>query len=214
MKPPRLMLRRSLPSISPWVRASISFIAGLVDRRLDLVGGRDLHRAGLHLERRRGDRRRRGVRRALFGRPLHPAAVEQRHVGVAVVVENPPQARRVDAAALVVGDHARVVRDAEPRHQRLELLRRRQERRRRLGIADPVAVDEHRFRNVAVAVAAGADVDDADVAVVEVLREPRGVDEQLGTRVARRRTAERRAVRARRKAMADCNAMLSDCRTS
>ena len=52
MKPPRLMLRRSLPSISPCVRASISFTPGLLIAALHLIGRRHLHRARLHLERR------------------------------------------------------------------------------------------------------------------------------------------------------------------
>ena len=74
--------------------------------------------------------------RPMLRGPFDPAAVHQRDVRVAVVVEDPPEPRGVDAAALVVDDDARRVRDAELRHHRLELRRRRQERRRRVGVAD------------------------------------------------------------------------------
>ena len=184
MKPPRLMLRRSLPSISPWVRASSSFTFGLLIAAFTWSAVATFTVPGFTANVAAAGCGRGGGGRALLSGPLHPAAVEQRHVRVAVVVHDPPQPRRVDAAALVVRDHARGVRDAEPRHQRFELLRRRQERRRRFRIADPVVVEEHRLGNVAVGVAARPHVDDADVGVVEVLREPGGVDEQFGPRVA------------------------------
>ena len=49
MKPPRLMLRRSLPSISPCVRASTILIPGLLIAPKISSRGGDLDRAGLDL---------------------------------------------------------------------------------------------------------------------------------------------------------------------
>ena len=185
MKPARLMPRRSLPSISPCVRASTSFTPGLFIAATTssavacpVIDAFTLNGAAAV-----------GVGTSftaapLFERPLRPAAVQQGDIGVAVVVEDPPEPRRVDAAALVVGDHARGGADAQPRHQRLELRRGRQEVGRRAGLANPVVVEPDRVRDVAVAVAARAEVDHPDVGVGGVVGQPGRLHQQLRPGIA------------------------------
>ena len=146
-----------IPALDLSLRPRVHELHALpVDRALHLVCRRDLHGAGLHLERGARHRRHGRVHRELVGRPLDPATVEYRHVGVAVVIENPPQPRRVDAAALVVRDHARVGADAELGHQLLEFCRRRQKRRRPVGDANAEVIEPHRARDVAVVIRARA----------------------------------------------------------
>ena len=74
-------------------------------------------------------------RRSSFQRPLRPSAVQERDVRVPVVIQEPPQPRRVDAAAIVVGDDPGRVRDAERRHRPLEVRGQRHERRRLCRVA-------------------------------------------------------------------------------
>ena len=98
---------------------------------------------------------------------------------MAEVIQNPPEARGIDAAALVVHDHARRVPDAEARHHPFEVRRRRQERGRILRVADGLRRQVNRAGDVTLAVPAAAHVDDADRRVGGVGGDPVGLDEQL-----------------------------------
>ena len=104
------------------------------------------------------------------------------------VIQNPPEPRGIDAAALVVDDDARGVADAELRHQRLELLRRRQERRRPIGDTNRDRRQVDRAGHVAGGIRGrgGSHVDDPDVRVAGVRRDPVGLDQLFGVRVTDR----------------------------
>src|SRR5438105_663228 len=128
-------------------------------------------------------RRRIGRFRTMLGLPLDPSAVHQRHVAVAEVVEDPPQPRSVDTAALVVHDDARRVRDAQLRHLILKGHGRWEKGRRRLRVANGDGREIHRAGHVTFAESALPHVDDADGWIGGVRRNPVGVDELFRMRV-------------------------------
>ena len=105
---------------------------------------------------------------------------------MAVVAQRPPQPGRPAAALGVVDDHGRVIPDAQPAHERGELLGRHDGR----WTAELAAhVDEDGAGDVCRRVERGleghARIHDPDRRVVEVCSEPGRVDEDLGVRVRR-----------------------------
>ena len=85
--------------------------------------------------------------------PPRPAAIQQPHPGVAVIVERPPEPRR-DGATVVVHDHQVVISDPEPLHERLESLRASHAHvDRGGGLHDVVGpIHEHGTGNVALVI--------------------------------------------------------------
>ena len=142
--------------------------------------------------------RRRHVRRQLAADrdPRLDAAVEQADVGMAEVVEHPPQPGRDRPARVVVGDDGAGVVEPELGHPRGEgggggeRMPARSRRRREVG----VEVDEHRAGQVPLGVVAPAlrpvvqppaDVGDSQVRVAEAVLQGLGGDQGHGRRIRR-----------------------------
>ena len=157
-----------------------------------------------HPERRSRWCRRLGTDGPLLGTPLGPSTVQQGHVAMAVVVENPPQPGGIDPTPFVVRNHAGVGADAEATHQRFELGRRGQEIRRGLGVANPVVVEPDGVGNVPLAVATGTQIDNPHLRIGGMGGDPGGVDEQVGTGIASRRHLHRQQESEQQRHATDC----------
>ena len=113
------------------------------------------------------------------------------------IIQQPPQACGVEAAALVIHDDARPVVDTELQHQGGERFGRRQKRRRVFRIANRSRRGVHGAGHVAISVAALPHVDHADAIVECVRSDPIRLDELFGMRIRHREDGQQWKHRAR-----------------
>src|SRR5918995_2343222 len=140
-----------------------------------------------------------GGGRTILGRPLPPAAVEDKDPIVTVVSKGPPETCGELATRVVVGDHLRIISDAERAHELRETFRRCDLHRHGVvGVGDvtgPVNVDGAWDVGLVVLLAGSEilgllaasaevrlvhvtpDIHDAQLLVIEMCGEPVGSDE-------------------------------------
>ena len=126
------------------------------------------------------ERRRVGRQRTFLGDPLCPAAVHQLGVLVPVVLQQPEEPGGEPVVVIAVRHDRRLGRDPVLRQERFQLLLVEKVAHRMLLEID-LPVEADRAGNVPLVVGrrVHVDLEDADIWILRVLREPFGLDENV-----------------------------------
>ena len=120
-----------------------------------------------------------------LGQPGVPAAVQHSDIGLAVIVQRPPEPSRVQSAEAIIGHHRRVIPNAHFPHGLRKLVRAHDMRRAFFFLEIMMAAHGNRTRNMGATIGiASITIDDSQVVVLEMRREPLGLCQHIRSGIA------------------------------